>query len=113
MAAGRLGCEFEEDACELGVAKAMGGGFVSYAQNFEDHAMRALSHVDCGFYIDIGAHHPTIDSVSLAFYERGWTGIDVEPVPDCAALLREHRLRTKWSKWHSPITLQTFSDSGA
>jgi len=70
----------------------MSSGFVSYAQNFEDVMLwRALSHVDCGFYIDIGAHHPTIDSVSLAFYERGWTGIDVEPVPDCAALLREHR----------------------
>ena len=60
----------------------MSSGFVSYAQNFEDVMLwRALSHVDCGFYIDIGAHHPTIDSVSLAFYERGWTGIDVEPVP--------------------------------
>ena len=70
----------------------MSSGFVSYAQNFEDVMLwRALSHVDCGFYIDIGAHHPTIDSVSLAFYERGWTGIDVEPVPDSAALLREHR----------------------
>ena len=70
----------------------MSSGFVSYAQNFEDVMLwRALSHVDCGFYIDIGAHHPTIDSVSLAFYERGWTGIDVEPVPDFAALLREHR----------------------
>ncbi len=70
----------------------MSSGFVSYAQNFEDVMLwRALSHVDCGFYIDIGAHHPVIDSVSLAFYERGWTGIDVEPVPDYARLLREHR----------------------
>lgn len=52
---------------------------------------RALSQVDNGFYIDVGAHHPTIDSVSLAFYQRGWRGLDIEPVPEYAALLRQHR----------------------
>ena len=72
----------------------MSRAFVSYAQNFEDVMLwRALSHIDCGFYIDVGAQHPTIDSVSLAFYERGWTGIDIEPVPEYASLLREHRSR--------------------
>ena len=70
----------------------MSSGFVSYAQNFEDVMLwRALSHIECGFYIDVGAQHPTIDSVSLAFYERGWTGIDIEPVPEYASLLREQR----------------------
>ena len=70
----------------------MSSGFVSYAQNFEDVMLwRALSHIDGGFYIDVGAQHPTIDSVSLAFYERGWTGIDIEPVPEYASLLREQR----------------------
>lgn len=70
----------------------MSNGFVSYAQNFEDVMLwRALSHIEGGFYIDVGAQHPTIDSVSLAFYERGWTGIDIEPVPEYASLLREQR----------------------
>ena len=70
----------------------MSSGFVSYAQNFEDVMLwRALSHIESGFYIDVGAQHPTIDSVSLAFYERGWTGIDIEPVPEYASLLREQR----------------------
>ena len=32
-----------------------------------------------GFYIDVGAHLPRADSVTLAFYERGWSGINVEP----------------------------------
>ena len=68
----------------------MSSGFVSYAQNFEDVMLwRAFSHIESGFYIDVGAQHPTIDSVSLAFYERGWTGIDIEPVPEYASLLRE------------------------
>jgi FkbM family methyltransferase len=52
----------------------------SYAQNFEDVMLwRALGHVTPGFYIDIGAQDPVIDSVSLAFYEHGWRGVHVEP----------------------------------
>jgi len=47
--------------------------FVSYAQNFEDVILwRALKHVGRGFYIDLGAQDPVIDSISLAFYEHGW-----------------------------------------
>ncbi|MCS6996089.1 MAG: FkbM family methyltransferase, partial [Casimicrobiaceae bacterium] len=65
---------------------------ISYAQNFEDVLLfRALKHIDKGFYIDVGAQHPVIDSVSLAFYERGWRGIHIEPVSHYARLLREHR----------------------
>lgn len=66
--------------------------FVSHAQQFEDLMLwRALKHIECGCYVDIGAQHPVIDSVSLAFYERGWRGVHVEPVPEYAAMLRRHR----------------------
>ena len=44
-----------------------------------------------GFYIDIGAQDPVINSVSLAFYEHGWRGVHVEPVPDYATKLRAAR----------------------
>jgi FkbM family methyltransferase len=55
--------------------------FVSYAQNFEDIMLwRALKHVESGFYIDVGANDPTLYSVTRAFYDRGWRGINVEPV---------------------------------
>lgn len=55
--------------------------FISYAQNFEDIRLwRALKHFENGFYIDVGANQPTVDSVTKAFYERGWTGINIEPV---------------------------------
>ena len=64
----------------------------SYAQNFEDVMLwRALQNVECGFYIDIGANDPLVDSVSLAFYERGWRGLHVEPMPSYAKSLREMR----------------------
>ena len=65
---------------------------ISYAQNFEDVMLwRALKHVENGFYIDLGAQDPLVDSVSLAFHERGWKGIHVEPTPHYAQLLRAQR----------------------
>jgi FkbM family methyltransferase len=67
-------------------------GITSYAQNLEDVMLwRALGHIENGFYIDIGAQHPVIDSVSKAFYERGWRGIHVEATLAYAELLRTAR----------------------
>jgi FkbM family methyltransferase len=67
-------------------------GIRSYAQNFEDVMLwRALKHVEDGFYIDVGAQHPVQDSVSKAFYEKGWRGIHVEATPAYAKLLRQDR----------------------
>jgi FkbM family methyltransferase len=55
--------------------------FISYAQNYEDVMLyRALKGVERGFYIDVGAMDPLVDSVTKAFYERGWRGINIEPV---------------------------------
>lgn len=66
--------------------------FISYAQNFEDVILwRALKHIDSGIYIDVGAHDPVVHSVSRAFYEHGWRGVHVEPMPAFAAALREAR----------------------
>jgi hypothetical protein len=42
---------------------------------------RALSDIQNGFYIDIGAGDPSIDSVTKLFYDDGWHGINVEPNP--------------------------------
>lgn len=67
-------------------------GIISYAQNFEDVMLwRCLGHIKNGFYIDVGAHHPVDDSVSLAFYENGWRGLHVEPSEFYSQLLRMHR----------------------
>jgi FkbM family methyltransferase len=66
--------------------------FISHAQNFEDVIlMRAFKDVQNGFYIDVGAQDPVADSVSLAFYNKGWRGIHVEPNPFYAAKLRAAR----------------------
>lgn len=66
--------------------------FVSHAQNFEDVVLwRALRHVAGGTYLDIGAQDPVVDSVSRSFYDAGWRGVHVEPVPHYAAALRADR----------------------
>lgn len=68
--------------------------FISYAQNFEDVMLwRALGHIEKGFYIDVGANHPTEDSVTRAFYERGWSGINIEPLAGHARQLEQERPR--------------------
>jgi len=68
--------------------------FVSYAQNFEDVVLyRALKHVSSGFYIDVGAASPDEYSVTKAFYERGWNGINIEPCHEYFNLLAQQRPR--------------------
>lgn len=67
---------------------------ISYAQNNEDVLLwRALGHLDGGFYIDVGANGPVEDSVTKMFYDAGWRGINVEPIPAMHQALMEARPR--------------------
>ena len=66
--------------------------FKSSAQNFEDVVLwRALEDVEHGCYVDVGAFDPVLDSISWSYYEQGWRGVLIEPVPSLAAALRRHR----------------------
>ena len=68
--------------------------FVSYSQNGEDVLLwRALGHVADGFYIDVGASDPVEHSVTKAFYERGWRGISIEPLPAFHEQFQRERAR--------------------
>lgn len=68
--------------------------FVSYAQNFEDVMLqRVFGSVVNGFYIDVGAWHPDIESVTRHFYDMGWTGINIEPSKSYFRLLKKRRRR--------------------
>jgi FkbM family methyltransferase len=92
--------------------------FISYAQNFEDVMLwRALKHIQNGFYIDIGAQDPVNDSVSKAFYDHGWKGLLIEPVPEYAEILRKARpdeivLEAALSDNESLIDLYIIKDTG-
>ena len=68
--------------------------FISYAQNFEDVMLKRIFGAQkSGFYIDIGAQYPDNDSVTKAFYDRGWQGINIEPVKEYYELLQQARER--------------------
>jgi FkbM family methyltransferase len=64
----------------------------SYSQNFEDVILwRALKHIKNGFYIDVGAQDPVVDSVSRAFYQNGWRGVHAEATTHYANKVRRDR----------------------
>jgi FkbM family methyltransferase len=66
--------------------------FISYSQNLEDVMLwRALKHVEKGFYVDVGANDPKELSVTRAFYQRGWRGINIDPAT--YTLLSRDRVR--------------------
>ena len=98
-----------EDECPL---------LVSHAQNGEDIVLsRALKEIEQGFYLDIGANDPEIDSVSKAFYDAGWNGINLEPSAEyhdklCRQRPRDLNLQLAASDSNSPQTLYIFPDTG-
>ncbi len=57
----------------------------SYAQEGEDMVLRAhlerLGRSHDGFYVDVGAHHPRLHSNTCYFWQQGWRGINVDPIP--------------------------------
>jgi FkbM family methyltransferase len=86
--------------------------FISYAQNYEDVMLvRALRGIEHGFYIDVGAQDPVNDSVTKAFYEMGWRGINIEPVAHWFQQLvadRPHDINLQLAVSDSPGTLHLF-----
>ena len=70
--------------------------FISYAQNNEDVLLwRALGDIPPteGFYVDVGASDPVEHSVTKAFYDAGWRGINLEPLPVHGAAFQAQRPR--------------------
>jgi FkbM family methyltransferase len=67
---------------------------LTYAQNFEDVMLARLFQRQAqGFYVDIGAWHPSLHSVTKHFYDLGWSGINVEPIKRQHNLLVQGRPR--------------------
>jgi FkbM family methyltransferase len=65
---------------------------ISYAQNAEDVVLaRLFADQPTGRYVDIGAGDPVVASVTKHFYDRGWRGINIEPIPSMAQELRTAR----------------------
>ena len=50
---------------------------------------RALRDVEQGFYVDLGAQDPLVDSVSLAFHERGWLWVSIRSTAWDSRLMKD------------------------
>ena len=56
-----------------------GGALISFSQNFEDIILnRIFKNKKKGTFVDIGAFHPFYNSNTFLFYNRGWSGINID-----------------------------------
>jgi FkbM family methyltransferase len=66
----------------------------TYAQNREDLYLYALlCDVKKGLYVDVGANHEELHSVTKMFYEIGWKGINIDPNPNLIGEYKSKRSR--------------------
>jgi FkbM family methyltransferase len=70
---------------------------ISHSQFAEDIVIHMLlaerGLADSGFYVDVGAFDPFVYSNTLAFYRRGWRGINIDADADQIERFRVHRPR--------------------
>jgi FkbM family methyltransferase len=65
-----------------------------YSQFYEDYILSyVLGDRSSGFYVDVGANDPMVNSVTQYFYERGWHGINIEPNKELMAEFYARRPR--------------------
>ncbi len=66
----------------------------SYSQSGEDMILNIiLCNVKKGFYVDVGANNPLIASNTQFFYEKGWSGINIDAKPGSMRLFNWLRSR--------------------
>lgn len=59
------------------------GANTSFSQEGEDLLLARFMPVEqTGIYIDVGANHPLRCSNTAALYQRGWSGLAIDPNPD-------------------------------
>jgi FkbM family methyltransferase len=70
-----------------------------YSQNGEDKKIVELLEEyfdgvpENGFYVDVGCWEPELHSVTKYFYDRGWSGINVDPVEEYVRQISIARVR--------------------
>lgn len=66
----------------------------AYSQEGEDLILqRYFEHKKVGFYIEIGAHHPFRFSNTHSFYQKGWSGINIDAAPRSMEKFNKYRER--------------------
>ena len=65
-----------------------------YSQEGEDILLkRIFGDQKTGFYVDVGAHHPKRFSNTCYFYDQGWKGINIDPLPGSMKIFQKFRPR--------------------
>lgn len=64
---------------------------ISYGQNFEDLVFSLVCNKKNGFYVDVGAHNPIRFSNTYNLSKKGWSGINIDPLPECMPLFNKLR----------------------
>ena len=103
--------------------------WTSYSQFGEDAVIQAYlrgraheTHGDQtkfrrdGFYVDVGAFHPTSLSNTLWLYEQGWNGINVDATPGVKEMfdlerIRDTNLHLAISDKDGPVTFYSYGHS--
>jgi len=66
----------------------------SFSQEGEDIIInRLIQGKKNGFYVEVGCHHPFRFSNTYFFYQRGWRGICIDPLPNTVKLFNRFRPR--------------------
>jgi FkbM family methyltransferase len=64
----------------------------SFSQEGEDMILAELMiGREKGFYVDVGAFHPSRFSNTKYFYDLGWRGINIEPSPNAIVVFQQER----------------------
>lgn len=96
--------------------RAFGGGGRYYSQSGEDIILASIFRQKArGFYVDVGAHHPTRYSNTRLLYKKGWRGINIDANPYSIELFRRQRpkdinLASGVAENSGEITYWAFSD---
>jgi FkbM family methyltransferase len=65
----------------------------SFAQSGEDMILDIIFDKSKGFYVDVGANNPIIQSNTHFLYKKGWKGINIDASPDSMAQFKIIRKR--------------------
>ena len=85
---------FDKDSYTLDNAFVRNELVNSYSQYGEDLVIDGiLENKKTGFYVDIGANDPSLLNNTRRFYNKGWSGINIEPNPILYKKLIEQRPR--------------------
>lgn len=62
-----------------------------FGPEVEQRLVQEFFGARAGVFVDVGANDPVKDSQTWHLEQRGWTGVLIEPLPQCASRLRQQR----------------------